>query len=225
MGPKQYTPLAGRPLVAHTLAALAAVPGLTNILVVTAPDDPAFAAAAPNFAGWVAAVGGATRADSVANGLAVLRGKGADDDDWVLVHDAARCLVQPEDIRRLIDACLCPPLGGSNGAASHPVGGLLAVPVPDTVKRAQPGGATPAVAQTIARDGLWLAQTPQMFRLGMLQTALLVAKTKRLPVTDEASAIEAMGHAPLLVEGHADNFKVTYPADFVRAERLLKGLT
>jgi 2-C-methyl-D-erythritol 4-phosphate cytidylyltransferase len=213
--------LAGHPLVAHTLAALAAVPQIERTLVVTAPDDTGFAAAAPGFEGWVAAVGGATRADSVANGLAVLRGKGADEHDWVLVHDAARCLLRPDDVGRLIDACL-----------PHPVGGLLAVPVPDTVKRAQPGaGATPpAVAQTIPREGLWLAQTPQMFRLGMLQTALLVAKTKRLPVTDEASAIEAMddlqaaGLAPLLVEGSADNFKVTYPADFVRAERLLKGL-
>lgn len=213
-GPKQYAPLAGQALVAHTLAALAAVPEIEQTLVVLAPDDTGFAAAAPAFNGWTAAVGGATRADSVANGLAVLRGKGAGDDDWVLVHDAARCLVRPSDIQRLIAQC-----------REHSVGGLLATPVPDTVKRAQPlvEGQVPSVAQTIPREGLWLAQTPQIFRLGLLQTALLVAKTKRVSVTDEASAIEAMGHHPLLVAGAADNLKVTYPADFALAERLLKA--
>lgn len=221
-GPKQYAPLAGVALVAHTLVALAAVPEIEQTLVVLAPDDTGFVAAAPAFAGWVAHVGGATRADSVANGLAVLRGKGAGDDDWVLVHDAARCLVTPSEVQRLIESCV-----------DHPVGGLLAFPVPDTVKRAQPNadGQTPTVAQTILREGLWLAQTPQMFRLGLLQTALLVAKTKRVAVTDESSAIETSGllddlpgkPRPLLVEASADNFKVTYPADFVRAERVLKG--
>src|SRR5574337_1232368 len=127
-GPKQYARLAGRSVVAHTLRALGAVQRLRATLVVLAPDDTAFEAAAAGFAGeraWVARVGGATRAASVANGLAELRRRGDGDDDWVLVHDAARCLIRPPWVDRLIDAC-----------ADDPVGGLLALPVADTLERA-----------------------------------------------------------------------------------------
>ena len=208
--PKQYRPLAGRALVAHTLAALAAVPRLTATLVVRARDDERFDAAVPGFAGargWVARIGGATRAASVAAGLDELERRGARDDDWVLVHDAARCLLRPAWVDALIDACL-----------DHPVGGLLAQPVADTLKQADAMG---QVASTVARDGKWAAQTPQMFRLGVLRRALAHAGDA---VTDESGAVEALGLAPKLVTGPAENFKVTWPQDFALAERLLAGV-
>ncbi len=122
----------------------------------------------------------------------------------MLVHDAARCLVQPASIERLIDACI-----------ADAVGGLLALPLADTLKQAD---AADRVAATLDRRGKWLAQTPQMFRLGVLQRALAQADGN---VTDEASAVEALGHAPLLVRGEPDNFKLTWPADFALAARLL----
>lgn len=202
--PKQYVEIAGRAMLAHTLAALAAVPRLAATLVVVSPEDDQFEAAVPGFdAAWLARCGGATRAESVANGLAELTARGARADDWVLVHDAARCLVRPEWVERLIYAC-----------EVDAVGGLLAFPLPDTLKQAENGRAS----ATIDRRGKWAAQTPQMFRIGMLAEALGHAGDA---VTDEASAIEMLGHAPLLVEAPLENFKVTWPADFALAERLL----
>ena len=201
--PKQYAPLAGRTVVAHALDALARVPRIARTLVVLAPGDSGFEAAAPGFAGIVERVGGATRAASVRAGLAALERHGAQADDWVLVHDAARCLVTPSAIGRLIDAC-----------QADAVGGLLALPLADTLKDAQ-GERSRA---TVDRRGKWLAQTPQMFRLGMLSQALDAAGDT---VTDEAGAIEAQGLAPRLVPGDADNFKLTWPDDFPRAERVL----
>ena len=207
-GPKQYALLAGRPVIAHMLAALARVPAVSQTLVVLAPDDALFEAAVPAFAGWAERCGGATRAASVRAGLAALVRHGARPDDWVLVHDAARCLVQPAWIERLIDAC-----------RSDAVGGLLALPIADTLKDAMAdANEAQRVFSTIDRHGKWAAQTPQMFRLGMLMQALDAAGDA---VTDEAGAIEALGHAPLLVPGDADNFKLTWPEDFQRAERLL----
>ena len=205
-GPKQYALLAGQAVVAHTVQALAAVPGLVATLVVLAPDDAQFERQAPAFVGsraWLARCGGATRAASVSAGLRVLQGRGARDDDWVLVHDAARCLLQPAWVTRLIDAC-----------ADDAVGGLLALPLADTLKVAERGRA----AHTLARGDKWLAQTPQMFRLGTLQRALHEAGDA---VTDEASAIEALGLQPLLVAGEQENIKLTWPADFGLAARLL----
>lgn len=203
-GPKQYASVAGRALVAHTLQALATVSRLDGVMVVLAPDDTRFEEAVPGFAGWVARVGGSTRAATVANGLAALVERGAQPHDWVLVHDAARCLLQPQWVDELIDACL-----------DDEVGGLLALPVPDTLKQEEGG----RVAATVDRRGKWQAQTPQMFRLGLLRPALLHAGDS---VTDEASAVEALGHAPRLVRGSLENFKVTYPQDFALAERLLR---
>lgn len=203
-GPKQYAPLAGRPVVAHTLAALAAVPRLAGTLVVLSPEDTQFEAAVPEWLGWIARCGGATRAESVANGLPVLRELGARDDDWVLVHDAARCLLRPEWVDRLIDACL-----------ADPVGGLLALPLADTLKAEEAG----RVADTVPRAGKWAAQTPQMFRIGLLARALAEAGDQ---VTDESSAVEALGLAPRLVPGDLENLKVTWPADFALAARLLQ---
>ncbi len=204
-GPKQYSALCGRSVVAHTLAALAAVPRLAGTLVVLAPEDRQFEHHAPGYAGWVARVGGQTRAATVTHGLAVLRGRGADDDDWVLVHDAARCLLRPAWVDRLIDACI-----------DDAVGGLLALPLADTLKQADDAG---RVTATVPRAGKWAAQTPQMFRLGLLQRALLQAGAA---VTDEASAIEALGLAPRLVAGELENLKVTWPGDFALAARLLE---
>ncbi len=204
--PKQYVMLAGRPLLAHTLAALAAVPRLTQTLVVLSPADDRFEAAVPGFAGWVARVGGASRADSVLGGLAELRRRGARDEDWVLVHDAARCLLRPEWVEALIAACL-----------PDAVGGLLAQPVADTLKA---GDAAGRVAATVDRRDKWAAQTPQMFRLGLVERALAAMGAA---ATDEASAVEAQGLAPLLVRASAANFKVTWPEDFALAERLLAG--
>ncbi len=203
-GPKQYQPVAGQPMVSHTLAAFSAVPQLQRSLVVVAPGDrflqPGLSAA------WVVAdCGGGTRAASVTNGLAVLRSLGAREDDWVLVHDAARCLVTPAQIIQLMEAC-----------AQDAVGGLLALKLPDTLKQEQDG----RVAATLPRGDKWLAQTPQMFRLGLLQRALEHAGAE---VTDESSAIEALGLQPRLVDGSAQNFKVTYPEDFALAEAVLRA--
>jgi len=203
-GPKQYADVAGRSLVAHTLDALAAVTRLKAVLVVLSPDDTTFEAHAPGFAGWISRGGGATRADTVAQGLRDLLARGARPHDWVLVHDAARCLVRPEWIDTLIDRCL-----------PDPVGGLLALPVPDTLKRES----NARVGETVDRGGMWQAQTPQMFRLGPLMAALASATGS---ITDEASAIEATGQRPLLVPGSLENFKITWPADFALAERLLR---
>jgi 2-C-methyl-D-erythritol 4-phosphate cytidylyltransferase len=207
-GPKQYAMLADRPLVAHTLAALQQVPRLHATLVVLAPDDAQFEAAVPAFRGeqaWVARCGGATRAQSVANGLDELLARGVQPHDWVLVHDAARGLLRAEWVDRLIDACL-----------DDEIGGLLALPVADTLKQAGTDGRASA---TIDRSAKWAAQTPQMFRLGLLRPALTAGGDA---VTDEASAIEALGHAPKLVQGDAENFKITWPGDFALAERLLR---
>jgi len=207
VGPKQYARLAGATVVGHTLAALAQVKRLENVLVVLSPQDNEFERQVPGFPGWVSRNGGASRAQTVANGLAVLAQEGGTADDWVLVHDAARCLVRPEWVDELIDACV-----------NDEVGGLLALPVPDTLKDECDG----RVAATVDRAKKWQAQTPQMFRLGMLRDALEGAGVH---LTDEASAIEAKGFAPKLVRGPLENFKVTYASDFDMAERLLRTRT
>jgi 2-C-methyl-D-erythritol 4-phosphate cytidylyltransferase/2-C-methyl-D-erythritol 4-phosphate cytidylyltransferase/2-C-methyl-D-erythritol 2,4-cyclodiphosphate synthase len=183
---------------------------LAATLVVLAPDDDQFEDAVPRFTderGWVARCGGASRAESVANGLAELRARGAQPHDWVLVHDAARCLLRASWVDRLIDAC-----------QDDEVGGLLALPLADTLKQADGAAGQERSSATIDRSGKWAAQTPQMFRLGLLEPALRGAGAG---VTDEASAVEALGHRPKLVRGEAENFKLTYPGDFALAERLL----
>ena len=203
--PKQYAQLSGKPMLAHTVAAFIAAPSIASVHVVVSPEDK-----------WIETVGGshfpasfqihrsggATRAASVLNGLQAL---GASADDWVLVHDAARPCITPAMIESLITAL-----------KDDAVGGLLALPVPDTVKRADGSG---RVGETIAREGLWLAQTPQMFRYGVLIEAL----QRFADVTDEAGAIERMGLKPRLVPGDARNIKVTYPSDFALAEAYIKG--
>lgn len=209
-GPKQYQRIAGRPMVGHTLEAFRSLVGVfEGIALVVAPDDADVEVVLPRFpaAGeLLLRVGGATRAATVRNGLRALRQAGAGPHDWVLVHDAARCLVVPTQIEALIAAC----------EHDH-VGGLLAHRLADTLKVASPEG---RVASTLTRADKWLAQTPQMFRIGMLLDALERAGDA---VTDEAAAIEAMGLAPLLVPGSAQNLKITYPEDFAVAEAVLRS--
>ena len=211
--PKQYQLIAGQPLVMHTLQALAGVSRLNGGLVVLTPGDDF---AWPTGAQWPdlfvrQACGGATRAHSVFQGLQALAALGVRDADWVLVHDAARCLVTPQLVDALIDAC-----------ADDPVGGLLALPLPDTLKQ-EAGGRSHT---TVPRADKWLAQTPQMFRLGALHGALAAKLADAFAgITDEASAMEIAGHAPLLVNGSAHNFKVTYPQDFALAQAILQTRT
>ncbi len=205
--PKQYLDLLGRPLIFHTLAALCACPAIERVWVVLAPDDPWW----PRY-DWselgakleTVRCGGVTRAESVANGLQAAAMVAADD-DWVLVHDAARPCLSPA----MLDALFA-------DLANDPVGGILAVPVADTLKRAD---AEQRVAATEPRDGLWQAQTPQMFRYGLLSEAL----EKCRDVTDEAGAVEAFGLQPRLVRGDATNLKVTYPADLALAAMILRA--
>ena len=212
-GPKQYQQLLGNAMVQYTIEAFRAVqPGLAGLWVVVSEGDTGFSSACPGFAapGEVLLYqGGATRAATVLNGLKAMltaapgAAAAADAQDWVLVHDAARCLITAAQISALIGIC-----------RSDAVGGLLAQQLPDTLKSAAGG----RVSLTIGRSDKWLAQTPQMFRIGALIDALESAGSA---VTDESSAMEAMGLSPRLVLGSAQNFKVTYPEDFALAEAIL----
>lgn len=214
--PKQYRVVAGKPMVLHTVAAFAQVPRLAGVYIATAEGDDFLDKqfSQPEFTPvFVASWAGSMRAITVFNGLKGLLERGAAPDDWVLVHDAARCLITPEQINALIDAC-------QNDA----VGGLLALPLPDTLKCEQSG----RVASTLARSDKWLAQTPQMFRIGALLDALKLAGEQAgdlasSGITDESSAMERLGQQPKLVRGSAQNFKVTYPEDFALAEAVLSS--
>ena len=205
--PKQYLQLAGRPMIHHALAALCRCERIERVWVVLSPGDEWWSAYDWTALGpklQVLYCGGSTRAISVANGLRSVEDVLAED-DWMLVHDAARpCLSQD------MLAALCDELCGD------PVGGLLAVPVADTLKRAD---VSQRVVATESREGLWQAQTPQMFRYGLLRLAL----EGNHAVTDEASALEAAGYQPRLVKADATNFKVTFPADLHLAELVLQG--
>lgn len=207
--PKQYTLLLGRPLLSWTLAALLAEPRVDGIVVSLARGDTRWQGL-PEFADRRVrrCTGGARREHSVANGLDALDGE-ARDTDWVLVHDAARPCLRRVDLDLLFDAL-----------AADAVGGLLAVPVADTLKRAD---GEQRVCETVARDALWRALTPQMFRYGLLRRALRLCMERDRPVTDEASAIESLGLQPRLVRGRADNIKVTDPEDAVLAEVILRS--
>lgn len=201
--PKQYRELNGKPMLQHVLEMLLAL-GPKQLVVPIAPNDTAFDAL-PASAGCRAVEGAGSRSGSVRNGLAALH---IGDDDWVMVHDAARPCVAANDIARLIE-----------DVGDDSVGGILAVPVVETVKRSEDGVRIDA---TVARDGLWLAQTPQLFRYGLLARALASATNEGLEVTDEASAIEWLGFSPRLVEGSRENIKVTTPDDVALAEYFLR---
>lgn len=194
-------------MVLHTVAAFGAAPRIEQVLIVVASGDRFLSVDHPDVR--VEACGGASRAESVRNGLLNLLAFGAGAADWVLVHDAARCLITPESIDRLMAEC-------ENDA----VGGLLALKLPDTLKAETDG----RVSATLDRSDKWLAQTPQMFRIGPLLDALQAqAATDFAGITDEASAMEMAGWAPKLVPGSAQNFKVTYPEDFALAEAILRS--
>jgi 2-C-methyl-D-erythritol 4-phosphate cytidylyltransferase len=203
--PKQYAEIGGRPMLFHAVRALASHPTMQVVFVVLAVDDWRYAEIDwSSFGDRVAPLfcGGPTRRASVHNGLIAIANT-VDPDDWVLVHDAARPCLDGETLARLIETL-----------ASDPVGGILAVPVADTLKRA---GADGRIACTESREDIWQAQTPQMFRHGVLLQALAAAGE----VTDEAAAVEAIGLAPRLVTGSARNLKVTYPEEVAVAAALI----
>lgn len=207
--PKQYLPLLGKPLIHHAVTLFCAHAQIAAVNVVLSPEDSDWQRFDTAMFGdklHLLRCGGATRAGSVLNGLQALAGQVAAD-DWILVHDAARPCLTNELLDRLLAEL-----------AQDEVGGLLAVPVADTIKRE---GSDGRVAKTELRDGLWRAQTPQMFRYGLLLEAL-----QHMGIdtpTDEAQAIEFLGYAPRLVMGDGHNIKVTYPEDLAMAEAILKA--
>ncbi|HEX9390861.1 MAG TPA: 2-C-methyl-D-erythritol 4-phosphate cytidylyltransferase [Usitatibacteraceae bacterium] len=205
--PKQYLALNGKPMIFHTLAALARVSRIARIVVVLSPDDRHWREFEADWALLgeriaVVNVGGKSRGESVANGLQAIAAE-MTANDWALVHDAARPCIRTELVEQFIDEL-----------ENDPIGGLLALPLADTIKRDD--GAL-RVAKTVSREGIWRAQTPQMFRYGMLSRAL----RDFVDATDEAQAIEAGGHAPRLVMGDSANLKVTYAHDMKLARMLL----
>jgi 2-C-methyl-D-erythritol 4-phosphate cytidylyltransferase len=207
--PKQYMKLLGKPMLAYSITVLANHPRIAAVFVVISREDTLFQSL-----DWdvseakvqVLRAGGATRSQSVANGLRAL-GDDVGADDWVLVHDAARPCLSSELLDRLID-----------GVGVDDVGGLLATRIADTIKTADSDN---RVMETRPRDGLWGAQTPQMFRRGLLESAL--SKVQSDQVTDESSAIERLGLQPLLIESDTDNLKVTFSGDLRLAEAILKA--
>ena len=204
--PKQYVPLAGVPMVVHTMKAFSGLPHMGQGVLVVSPDDSEIDDVFeqnPQQHFVISRTGGATRAQSVLAGLRYLQSQGVTDNEWVMVHDAARCLITTALIETLWRAC-----------QADAVGGLLALPVPDTLKVA----GQDRVESTLSRSGKWLAQTPQMFKLAELVQALLQVGDQ---VTDESGAIEAMGLQPLLVAAAAFNFKVTYAEDLPLAQAML----
>lgn len=198
--PKQYLPLAGKTIIEHTLDCFLDHVGLEGLVVSVAAKDPYWPElGCANDPRVRRADGGAERADSVLAGLIRLSKLGARESDWVLVHDAARPNLSRADLDNLLVKLM-----------DDPVGGLLAAPARDTLKRAGPDG---RVEKTIDRSVIWQAFTPQMFRLGALRDALAGALAAGAAITDEASAMEWAGHSPRLIEGRADNLKVTRPED------------
>jgi 2-C-methyl-D-erythritol 4-phosphate cytidylyltransferase len=197
--PKQYLPIAGKMVLEHSLNRMLDCPEINGVIVaISVGDDYWKNLNYKHEKSVLVATGGKERSDSVLNALNELS-QTADDNDWVLVHDAARPCVRREDIQKLIQSC-----------KDHPVGGILAVPVKDTIKKSSD---TVEISKTIDRSDLWLAQTPQMFRLGPLREAMAKASDAGVEITDEASAVEWAGFQPLLVEGHADNIKITRQED------------
>lgn len=212
--PKQYLPLGGMTVMQCTLNRLAALPQICKIIVPINTNDQLAVSLQYQYPDKIAFVsGGAERADSVLAGLNALKGQAADD-DWVLVHDVARPCVRLSDIEKLM-----------RELQDHPVGGILANPVRDTIKQAAADSSDPKnpdISETVPRSLLWQALTPQMFRFGLLHKALTQARLLQVVVTDEASALELMGYQPRLVAGAHDNLKITYPEDLALAEYLLR---
>lgn len=217
--PKQYLPLQGRAVLAHSLGRLVSLPDLETVMVAVAPADPWWppVQAELNDPRIDSCIGGSDRWQSVLNALDALARR-ASDDDWVLVHDAVRPCVRVGDIERLLTAV------ERTGAT----GGLLAMPVSDTIKRANAEAGVKKAAEwshveaTVDRQHLWAACTPQVFRLGALRDCLRRAAAADIALTDEASAMEWGGHAPLLVPCARDNIKITFPEDLALAELVIQ---
>ena len=205
--PKQYLILQGKTILEHTITRLLQVPGLSGLILVHSLDDEKITdldiVQTPRVE---LVVGGSERSNSVLNGLTYLADK-ANDDDWVLVHDAARPCIDLADIKKLIGQL-----------KDDSVGGILAVPVSDTVKRVVTAN---QISETLDRTELWQAQTPQMFRFGLLRSALQQAVSQQQVITDEASAIEFCGLHPQMVMGHYDNIKITHANDIVMAKAIM----
>ena len=204
---KQYLTLAGKPILEHTLATLLAVPDIQQVLVALSLDDQQFnhlpSAKHPRL---MTLIGGNSRAESVLNALQSLSAV-ATAQDWILVHDGARPLVSLSDIAQLRHLLI-----------DHPIGGILATPVTDTLKQVN---AEQQIQTTLARETLWRALTPQLCRYGLLTHALKHCLNQQIAITDEAMALEQCGHSLQVVEGSSDNIKITYPIDLALAEQVL----
>ena len=204
--PKQYALIEGKTMLERSVSALLEEPRIEQLVIVISPSDllgQQLKFTDPRIK--IARVGGTTRADSIRNGITY---SGFSANDWILTHDAARPCVKSSDITKLIDYCL-----------KNDEGGILAVPVSDTIKQQNTSG---KIGKTIPRDKLWAAQTPQCFKVGLLTKALSNTNTEAA-ITDEASAMEASGFKPALIEGSSTNFKVTRPADLALARAVFKA--
>lgn len=204
--PKQYLPLHGKTVLEHTLSRFLDHPCINGVVIALSDSDPYWSELALHHPKLITAKGGVERCHSVLNALNTLQTQ-ADANDWVLVHDAARPCLRREDLDHLIEAL-----------QDHPVGGLLGLPIADTVKRTGEGD---TVLETVPREHLWRALTPQMFRLDELRAALESALQQGQLVTDDASAMELAGKAPKMVEGHGNNIKITQPQDLALAQLYL----
>jgi len=205
--PKQYLTIANKTILELTLQRLTSHPHIKGVVVAISEDDDLWPKLNKQFDCPVyTASGGKERSDSVLNALIKLA-EIDDNDPWVLVHDAARPCLRHEDIDRMLQQLL-----------THPVGGILGIPITDTVKRI---AADNSISSTVSRQGLWRASTPQMFHLQALTEVLQTAIKNQQKVTDEASAMEMAGYHPLMVEGHADNIKITIPQDLALASLFL----
>lgn len=206
--PKQYLQLNNKTIIEHTLSVFDKHDSISEIVVSISGGDEYWNALNFELSKPLhVAAGGNERCDSVLNGLKYLENKAADD-DWVLVHDAARPCLRQEDVTLLVDSL-----------REHDVGGILAIPVRDTMKRSFDNN---TIKETVERENLWHALTPQMFRFSILKNALELALSNNDVITDEASAIELAGYSPVLIEGHADNIKITRPEDLVLASFFLQ---
>ena len=206
--PKQYLRIRGRMVIEHTLQRLCSHPAIRAVCIALAPGDDFFAKVeVSSSSGLRRCAGGVERQDSVINGIRALASDGAREQDWVMVHDAVRPCLRAADIDRLVDE-----------GCRHPVGGVLGIPVRDTMKRVNE---SLDIGETVSRDHLWHAFTPQMFRLAELLKALEGAASDGAMVTDEAQAMERCGARARMVEGHADNIKITTTADLAIAEQYL----
>jgi len=209
--PKQYLNLNGKQIIEYTLEKLAAHQQIAGIIVAISTHDRYWSnITLPAKIPVINVEGGSERHHSVLNALIRLA-EIIQSNDWVLVHDAARPCIRQDDIDKLI-----------NAVVDHPVGGILGVPVSDTMKRVDQHK---QIIDTVNRSGVWHAQTPQMFRLGSLIDAIKHAIASNVPVTDEAGAMELQGFSPLMVEGHKDNIKITEPQDLMHAAMYLEQQT